>query len=393
MSANNEKKELVYTIAYAMGLYVITYIIVHKAMLLAGSDYDIHANWAAGIRRDTIIDFFVYHTPYFMWHIIVRMVNVILCIPMEYAVPGVSALINVIVYYLVNMIMKYNKVSHSELISVFLLLVGPIYIPWYNVNYYLGQWSPNTWHNPTNLMVKPFVVYIFFIMVQFIYSIRNEKEIKRSEYGILSVLIFLSALAKPSFLQAFIPGLGLFILIECIKDKFINKKYVYICLMFVPGVFLVLFQFISSFYTGFVSDGVGIGWLEVASHYSPNILISLLLLLLFPLEYLALNYKKVKSHIDIQLSVYYAVAAWLEYALLYEKGARIYSANFSWAFMLSTFILWMVTLMHFIKDVKEMELTCKKHIIKLSVLLVTLFLHLFCGCYYIFKILYFGAWW
>lgn len=44
--------------------------------------------------------------------------------------------------------------------------------------------------------------------------------------------------------------------------------------------------------------------------------------------------------------------------------------------------------MHFINDVKEMKMDDKYEVIKNSVLLVVLLLHLLCGCYYVFCLLF-----
>ena len=73
----------------------------------------------------------------------------------------------------------------------------------------------------------------------------------------LAVLLVLSALAKPSFLQGIIPGVGLYMLIKCIYELYQEKRknhFVLECknclkiiLAFVPAVCVVAFQFYVSF--------------------------------------------------------------------------------------------------------------------------------------------------
>lgn len=201
------KKNLIYRLMFAVILYTITYTIIFK-LVVQGSDYRSHMIIADKIQLGSIVDYFLNENPYFMWHILIKLVSKILYIPMEYAVAIVSALINVLIYCFINKIMKIYYVEKSELISFILLLVGPLYIPWYNEKIYLGQGTPNIWHNPTSLVVKPFAICCFFMVLKLLASIQQKIEIKRKQYITLSILIFLSVLAKPSFIQGFIPGLG-----------------------------------------------------------------------------------------------------------------------------------------------------------------------------------------
>lgn len=388
-----EKKDFIHRTVFAFLLFVITYIVVFKEVLMGG-DYIFHTASANRIYLNTIGNYFFHENPYFMWHFLVKSANQIFYMPMEYAAATVSAWVNTIVYLLSEKVMRRYRVFHSSLIAFLLCLVGPIYIPWYNPNLYLGQGTPNTWHNPTNLMAKPFAVCCFFMVYYLLIAIQNRETIKRSQYMILSVLIFLSTLAKPSFVQGFIPGLGVYLIILCVKDRFQNFfSYLCLCLTFVPSVCLMVYQFMVSFYTGNVTEGVGIGWLEVISQYSPNVWFSLLLLFCFPCFYLLLNFKRMYKERDIQFSLCYEAAAWLEYAFLYEKGSRKYDGNFGWASLLSAFLLWMVVLIHFANDMREMQMSDGMQRVKNGILLVILLLHILCGCYYVFCLITIGGVW
>lgn len=389
----NEKKNWYHIIVFAFLLYTITYAVVLKEMSVG--DYPFHANIADKINEDSILEITLFENPYFMWHLLVKVVKSIFFMPLEYAAATVSSATNTIVYLIAVKIMRsYYHVENANLIGFILLLVGPLYIPWYNPQIYYGQGTPNLWHNPTNLMVKPFAVSCFFIIVSLLGRIHKKEKLIKKQYITLGVLLFLSVLAKPSFLQGIIPGLGLYFLIHCIKDKFQNlKNYLYICLAFIPAVCWMGWIFISAFYTGETGEGIGFGWLEVISISTSNVLVSVLLLRGFPLLYLILNWKKLWNKTDVQLSICWEVMSWLESALLYEQGIRKSHGNFSWAVLLSVFVFWMVMLLHFIKDIQVMDINNKKEVIKNSVLLVILLLHLLCGCYYIFCLLTIEGMW
>lgn len=384
----NDKKNWCYKIIFAILIYVIAYAMVLKQMSFSGMcDYKFHAASAMDIHLDSLLEYIFLNQPYFLWHIIVKFCSYLGFMPAEYAAATVSAVATVAVYLLVEKILKHYCADHTEFLSFLLLLVGPIYIPWYNSKIYLGQGTPNTWHNPTNLMVKPFAVACFFLILFILKIIYDGKHVEKKYYMILTALLFISTLAKPSFLQGFIPALGIYMIIYCIKNKFRDiKNYLFICLTFVPSVLWMLWTFVTMFYTNSNGGGIGVGWLKWLSIYSPNVALSMALLFMFPILYIILNIKKIYKKTDIQLSVIWNFIAWLEAALLFEKGRRMNSGNFFWGLLLSVFILWVIVSAYLVKDIKEMKLSDKRTVIKNSVLLVVFMLHLVCGILYLFRL-------
>lgn len=382
------KRDWLLKIVFSVIVYTITFTVVLKLTSEAymGSDYSAHVHWAEQLHRANMISYFQEY-PYFMWHLTVRIFYKIFGMPMNYAAAVVSALVNVVVYLITAEIIKRYKVDKSGVISFCLMLVGPLYMPWFNPNYYVGQSTPNTWHNPTNLMVKPFAVCCFFIILRVLTDIRNEKKIKGSLWAVLSVLIFLSVLAKPSFCQGIIPGLGVYLIFICIKDRFRNiKQYICLCLTFVPGVFLMLNQVLLYWGKDGIRGTIGISWLDVLSYYTPNAYISMLLSYCFPLLYLVLNWKKVLERTDIQFGICYMAMAWLEAALLYESVGK-YNGNFGWASLLASFILWIIITICFCEDIHHFRMDDKMLLIKNTVLIIVFSIHLLCGCWYAYNMM------
>lgn len=384
------KKQWLLQIVFSVILYTITYTVTFRLTGIT-SDYNIHMNWAAQIHRDNIISFFQ-SNPYFMWHFLVRIFYKIFAMPMNYAAAVVSALINVVVYLAATEIIKKNEVDKPEIISFCLMLIGPLYVPWFNPNYYLGQSTPNTWHNPTNLMVKPFAVCCFFLILRVLRAVRNSEKIKGSQWAGLSVLIFLSVLAKPSFCQAIIPGLGIYLIFLCVRNRFRDiKQYIYLCLTFAPSVLLMLYQALTYWGEEGTRGSIGISWLKVSSYYSPNVYISLLLTFGFPLLYLVLNWKRALKRTDVQLSICYYAVAWLEGALLYETVGT-YSGNFGWAGLLATFILWMVIIICFFEDFQKFRMDDMLQVVKHTVLMIVFSIHLLCGSWYAYNMIVGPIW-
>ena len=379
------KRDWLLKIFFSVILYTITFTIVFRQTGIP-SDYSAHITWAKELHRANLISYFL-STPYLMWHLIVRIFYKIFAMPMNYAAAVVTALINVVVYLVTAEIIKRYEVDRSEIISFCLMLIGPLYAPWFNPQYYLGQFSPNFWHNPTNLMVKPFTACCFFLILRVLADVQDGKTIKRSQWAVLSVLIFLSVVAKPAFTQGIIPGLGVYLIFICIRDKFRGiKQYICLCLTFVPGVLLMLYQLMTYFNWG--EEGtqgtIAIGWLKVIGAYSPNVWISQLLSFGFPILYLVLNWKRVLKRTDVQLSICYYAVAWLEAALLYET-ARLYAGNLGWAAALATFILWTVIIICFCEDIQHFRMDNKLLVIKNTVLMIVFSVHLLCGCWYVYN--------
>ena len=367
-------------------IFALTFTIVLKQAQIPGSDYQLHMEQAASFKT-----LFPFHISYPLWHFLVFAVwyvgwYLLGSMPIIYACALVTSVVNVLIYVIIDRILSRYRIPYSSWLAFALCLVMPVCIPWYTESVYMGQISPVTWHNPTNLIAKPFALIIFFLIAEILRDIRDKKPISRKRYILLSILLFGSMLAKPSFFQGIVPALGIYMLISLICSKFRQwKAYLFLCLTFVPAFLMMLLQFYFAFHTG-AGEGIGIGWMEVFRIIrSPAI--SSLLGLIFPLAYLLFNLKKSLSLISVRLSLLFTGCGWLEYALLYEKGERKYHGNFSWAAMLSYTILWVITTGLFFRDVAEMDLKNKKTVVKNTFLFFLWLLHLISGIYYVWSLL------
>lgn len=384
-----KRRKVILNSLFSLILYVITYSIVWKSIDNQQCDFYNHMNFALSYKFTDLAYVFLNQNSYFMWHLFVRLFSKIFFVPIEFSTAIVTSLINVISFLLVEKIMAKANVKFSETITFILFLVSPIYLPWFNQRIYLGQSSPNVWHNPTFIMVRPFVIICFFLIIKMLKQIEKREKITIKQYLCLSVLLLLSVLAKPSFLQGFIPGLGIYFVVRCIYERFKNiKQYLLICLTFVPGTLLMCYQLFFYFFSGLevANEGVGIGWMEVLSKYTTNIWVSTLLVLLFPLLYFIFNIKRCYKNPIIQVAFSYLLCSWLEVVLLYEEGYRKYHINFGWAYALSLFIFWTVALIDYSKTffVDDVKVQGKFYWIKNKILITILGLHLICGIYYIY---------
>lgn len=335
-----------FMILFAFLLFLVCFEIAFKQSLMSGTDLFIHNHEALDLSN--IIQLKLTYPLYHLMVLVVYKSGEFLfpfLMSLEVASAIVMGLIEVAVYLLTNKVLNEYGVKKSELVSFMLCIVTAIWLPFYNINIYLGQGSPNTWHSPTNMIVKPFAILVFFMVVNLLKKIKTDEEISLKEYILLSFLLILSALAKPSFYQGFIPALFLYIIFALIYSRFqYVKQYFILGLSIVPVTILILFQMFRNFFTGTgnLDGGIGIGWFLVPKLYSPNIIISLVLLICFPICFTFLKREYLKR-LDLKLAWIYFLISYFEYGLLYEKGERFAHGNFGWAYSLAAFILFAVT--------------------------------------------------
>lgn len=237
-------------------------------------------------------------------------------------------------------------------------MVGPLFFPWINSYYYAGTWSPNVWHNPTTNMVKPFAIAAFLLIIKLI----EEQRVDKKDYCILSVVLILSVIAKPSFIQGIVPALVIVVIIDIISMKKIRfNKWIPLAATFVPASAIMLFQLWITFYSNnTVSEGIGIEYMRVLKRYISNEWIALIACIAFPLYILLSERKNIKHNYKLILVMSYLVTTWCEMAFLYEKGIREGDANFAWGYILSIFAAWVVCTATYVENIYAQKYTSGK---------------------------------
>ncbi len=402
MNSVREKREYLLTILFAVILFCVTFYLVVKQVNMQTTDYGAHSDAAIKLEFSNIF-FKVREDTYILWHILVRLCWELIgneMVNIGYAAGIVSGSFSVAAFVGTDLfISRFVKDGAAEM-TFAVSLVGPLYMPWMNPKYYAGQGTPNTWHNPTNLAVKIFAIIIFGVicdLLQDTCQMKNATKVRKNVVNmklfLVSVLLAVSVVAKPSFIMAFIPGLGLWMVIRCVIDKFKNVKvYFGICLLFIPAVLIMLYQYLTFF--GKSSEaGIGIELFRGIKYYTNHPLISSLLALFFPLLFLILNFKREITRTDTQLAISYVSVAWLMNAFLYEKGPRESHGNMGWAFLIALYIFWMVTSAHFLQDLCGFDVIDRKEKCKQGVLFGFFAFHLILGCIYVGTLLFVEGIW
>lgn len=357
-------------------VFITTYCIVYQQT--DSGDFVTHIKWAQQFNFHYLWEYLTKVVPYPLWHFTVKASQRVFDIEWGAASAFITALFNggsyiVTVFAGKALFEKFiDKAGKYIFWITCLMYVGPLYAPWFNKNYYIGQGTGNIWHNPTNICVKLFAIIAFILIVQVLQKEKNEPK----KLIFLSVTLFFSTLAKPAFLQGIIPGLGLYMVLHLICDKQNRKweKYFLLIASFIPSVIILFLQLCNTMYGStrgnklstqlapgeqavekVIERGIGIAWGKTLDHWTPNIYFSFVLAFAFPIFVFLFNRRKMIKDKAVQLVLCFETAAWLESIILYQKGAGEHQGNFFWASYLSMYMVWMVTVYYFIGSLKELQ--------------------------------------
>lgn len=372
------KRDNTAVIILSIFLAYLTYIyIIHDVPLLL-SDYHGHTHvylplftgdtWLQGWKA----------VPYCMWHLCVLGIHNILHIPLHSAAAYVSIFFSLLSFYITYWILlKYTsaagKPMHSikaAFITFGLSIIQPLYLYWLDAGTrFLGSYSMNPLHNPTQMCARPFVL----LCICLVYDIWNKIEDDsyngvffhtksgwRGLYIRLAIYLFLSTLAKPTFSEMFIPAVAFIMLAEWIRR--IRKKngsasaYFQHCLHMlycaVPSLLYILISFLAYFVLG-GSYGAAEGgsliitkWLEVWSMFTDNVTLSIALGLAFPLFVILLDLRFfLKDNLGRLALIGYGVS-FLEAALLGESGIKLSHGDFMWPMLWGMAMLFLAATLH-----------------------------------------------
>lgn len=245
-----------------------------------------------------------------------------------------------------------SRAALLAVVTAALLLSGPIVRPWSTDPIYLGQISPNVWHNPTSVLCWPLVILLFFAADAFLRSGRLR------ELVAIGSLAGLSVLAKPNYFLAFAPVYFLLAL----RRFGVSRVWLLSQLALVSTMALLCWQLTASFDgTHAMRPGLHIAWMPLAGWriHSNSIPLSLCLSLAFPLSYLLVFWRTVQNR-DMLLfawGVMLSALIWTScFAEVYDHDGTVNGDfNFSWGSHLSLFVLFLVTAIDMIDNPAAMN--------------------------------------
>jgi hypothetical protein len=296
------------------------------------SDFMQHAAWARALCQGGGVQ------PHFLFELVVCGVAAPLGggHAFELAAVAVAALaVAAKVALTYRRVREAGEAGTAALAALALLFAMPLFNWWKFPSVYLGQVSPNVWHNPTAIAVLPLAMLLFYAAARLTVPDRPRR------IAGAGALALLNCLTKPNYLLALLPCWLALLAARAARAPRLGRAAwrqlaLFALLLAAPVAALLAWQ-AGRLAAG--DGGVEIAPLAVWRLYSPNIPASILLSLAFPLGVLLLHWPLARRQPTLALAWSVLLVAVLQMALLAERGPRRTHANFFWGSYTANYLL------------------------------------------------------
>lgn len=275
-------------------------------------------------------------------------------------------------------------------VTLGVMVATPIFNLTNPVDIYLGQLSPNVWHNSTTVLAS------IFILPTFLYGVTLLKRPTLKTAVAFSALITITTLAKPNFTTVLIPVVAIWGLLNVIRVKQQRIRHLLQLMVAVlPAVIVLSVQYYLTFTLGtsaFDKSTNKIALFEVWSTYSHNIPLSILLSICGPLLTLFVIGRAARRSTTVILSWVIVGVACLEYALFSEvtsSGISSFNGNWSWATIPAMSLLFFVSMVELVRAAYQKNFSLEIRWLQALTALVFV-LHLATGLYWVLSLGYSG---
>lgn len=210
-----------------------------------------------------------------------------------------------------------------------------------------GYFPANPHHNPTNMIVSFYALATLWLAMR-------AYDLPRVDGGFVvlaAVLVVLSALAKPSWLAAFLPAL-----VAYSVWRLFTRQYVPISTLLIgfvlPSVFVLAWQYTTPFW---LADSSYLAlepfvYMTLRGDTLLTLAAKLLLSLMFPLAMLVAYARALRSDVSWQLAwLTFSVGIAQAYLLMMDGVPDVRtSGNWTWGALLGAFVLFVVSTYHWL---------------------------------------------
>lgn len=303
--------------------------------LVYPSDLWVHIEYAKDIRSASNIV-----SPHFLFQLLLIAITIVSGLSFN---ASAIALISICYGAMAGMIAAQIRRSASAIspagmlaVSVLVLLASHIFLQTvFKLNFYYGYIAPTVDHNPTQVVSKVLALAVTF--AYFAIALESGKA-SRVLQVLLPIGVVLSAVAKPSFLIAFVPTVCLWELYRVTSGHW-RLAARNVMLVVFPAAILLALQFRMTYTAGGTAGGLAFAPFLVYGG-AAEVLSKLPASLLFPVVVAAVVWRGVGFDSRIRF-------AWLLYGIgmiistcIVESGPRIMQGNFVWTGQTVTFLLY-----------------------------------------------------
>ncbi|MEG1557409.1 MAG: hypothetical protein RR368_03130 [Oscillospiraceae bacterium] len=304
-----------------------------------------------------------------------------------------------------------NKRIIAILVGMAVSVCTSIWMPSFSNDIYLGQFSGAIWHNPTYMIMRPFSIlawlWFFYLAQKYIQNsdgrgmlsgffgdikdggfrnagsglLRSYDKKEVLTLSLCSIFMMMTSVVKPNFLFAFIPAMGLLLLIYA--KRFDWKSWLKLMLvLFFAGLFICA-QFILS---EDPTNTLSATFFNVWKLYSTNITVSLLLALAFPMAYTLFFWydDKLKDNLRLVGAWLFWIISFFEAAFIAESGSRYGHMNFVWGYNLALYFLLFECALSMLKNIRS-KTSSKKKMAAAALCILLFAAHLISGVIYLYR--------
>lgn len=388
-----KKNEIIKLIIYFIFILICFFVFIN-IIQIQRVDFDYHVYKM--FSSDPAVDF--YHENNLFYYLM-YLFHIFLNIKLEYSAAIILTLgIALKVLVLDSIFKKSNK---NQIVVAIFVCISSLSMSLFNPvtgKIYLGQHVGNIWHNPPFILMLPFAIVCVELFIETF--VKDNKTVKK--LVLMSIMMFLSFLAKPSFIVSFIPACGIYIIYKGIKRKsfksFINDLKSGVLVSLPVIIYFVLF-YIMTFvnvqdktFTSICISPFGV-WAYFLGINNMNIDLKIVRIILktlqflisfvcanaFSIFYLVAN-RKWKDDKFKYLIILFGVGVFY-FTFFAQTGDTFYDGNFSWNYAIGGIII-------FIYCVNDLISTRKQNgFIKYYIEVVLCSLHALSGCYYLYLLI------
>lgn len=244
--------------------------------------------------------------------------------------------------------------------------VMAFYVEAVNARHYIGYQNASIWHNSTYICMKVVSVFVLWYFLRLMNTYKTKLGLK--QWIIFTALVALSTGIKPSFLMVFAPAMAIMLLIDWIKGTKFSKVFLF-GLTVIPSLLIILWQNVVLFGAETGNSFIIKPFYTLAQR-SDNPKIALLFSVLFPFVVGLFHIKDVWKDKIYLGSLLVWVLGFLEVFLFVEAGTRSKDSNFMWGYSISIFVLFVISLVRWLRDLKNKEFLGKYKILRYSYLVL-----------------------
>ena len=265
----------------------------------------------------------------------------------------------------------------AGIMALFLNVFMPCYIRGLSSGRYMGMHTASIWHNSTYLMMKWMGLWTLLIYLKIEKDITKKLTLK--SFILFTAVLTLTTAAKPNFFLAVAPVMLVFLIIDLVKKNAPAGRLFLFASSVIPSFLIMILQNKALYDVNAGNNQIIIAPGRAMGVHASNIVAVSFLSIAFPLLILLFHIKDLFKNRYMLFAWMSAGVGFMQYFLFSEEGARDMDANFSWGYAFTIILIFGISLILWMEDVKKFKTFGLLSRIYLTVSGIVLLYHTYCG--------------